>query len=561
MSSSKSYVSYLVRIFKAKGLETIVFSPGSRHAPLIMAFTAEPAIRCLKIPDERSAAYFALGIAQQTGKPVAIACTSGTATLNYAPAIAEAYYQKIPLLVLTGDRPPDLIDRGDGQVIRQNNIYANYIKKSYTFPSRGVTGAELREMEQIANEAWNISLYPEAGPVHINFPFPEPLYDFTYDTSRSIHLTEPAETLSLPDADQINTLSDAWNRSGKKMILTGLLPPNLRLEEQLALIAQDPSVTILTETISNLHIPGSIPSIDKVVSTITEKESGKFGPEILITFGGHIVSKMIKSYLRKNRPAEHWHISPSGEPMDTFFSLTRTVKTTPEFFFEHFLSKIKPGTGDYRHLWSQRYNRSEERHYLFLKEAPFSDLKVFDILFRMIPAGSAIHLANSTPVRYSQLYRMMKPYTFFSNRGVSGIDGCLSTAAGASFATRQDTWLLTGDLAFFYDKNGLWHDYLSPRLKIVIVNNGGGGIFRFIEGPDKTGYLDFFETPHRLTARHVAEMHGIRYLTADNETTLIEALNGMVPIEEPVILEVSTPREENGTILRNYFENLKKSTV
>ena len=557
MSSSKAYLSLLVRIFKEKGLETIIFSPGSRNAPLIMAFTAEPAIRCLKIPDERSAAYFALGMAQQTGKPTAIACTSGTAALNYAPAIAEAYYQKIPLLVLTADRTPKLIDQGDGQAIRQENLYANYIKHSYTFPSLVVSEKELQHIEHITNEAWNNSLYPEAGPVHINFPFPEPLYDFAYDTSRKVRLIQLKETTPIPDTDQTKVLAKQWNHSKRKMILTGLLPPNPNLEKQITELAQDPTVTVLTETTSNLYIPGAIPGIDKVVCTFSAKEAEIFKPDILLTMGGHIVSKMVKSFLRQHQPASHWHISPSGQHMDTFQCLTEVIPASPDAFLDGFLPLLQPGEGNYRSSWTERYNRSEERHHSFMKRVPFSDLKVFDMLFKTMPVGISVQLANSTPVRYSQLYRMKKWYVFYSNRGVSGIDGCISTAAGAAFATRHDTWLLTGDLAFFYDTNGLWHEYLDNHLKIVVINNGGGGIFRFIEGPDKTGHLDIFEAPHQLNARHAAGMFGIRYFEARDETSLTQAVNRLAYSRDTAILEVFTPREENGKILREYFNTLK----
>ena len=558
MISSKAYVGLLVRIFKEKGLETIVFSPGSRNAPLILAFTSEPAIRCLKVPDERSAAYFALGLAQQTHKPVALACTSGTAALNYGPAIAEAYYQKIPLVVLTADRPPEWVDQGDGQAIRQNHVYANYIKKSFTFPRQGATDKERLRITDIANEAYDISLYPEAGPVHINFPFPEPLYDFTYDPALSVHITRHVTAPAAPGEDQVQQLAEKWNHDTKKMILTGLLPPDNNLKKQLMTLSKDPSVILLTETTSNLNIPGSIHGIDKVVSTITEKEAKAFTPDILITAGGHIVSKMIKAYLRKHRPAEHWHISPSGQEMNTFQSLTRVIPSTPAVFFSRFLTGIHQRSGHFRDIWLQRDERSENRHKQFLGKAPFSDLKVFDILFREIPEDSMVQLANSTPVRYSQLYKINKRISFFSNRGVSGIDGCISTAAGAAYATQHKTYLLTGDIAFFYDRNGLWHEYVSPFFKIILINNGGGGIFRFIEGPDKTGHLDIFEAPHHLSARHVANLFGIQYFRADDETSLVRAINTLANYPETAILEIFTPREKNGIILREYFSNLKK---
>ena len=557
MNHAKAYLGLLARIFREKGLDTVVFSPGSRNAPLIMTFTAVAGIRCLSVADERSAAYFALGVALRTGRPVAVACTSGTAALNYAPAVAEAYYQQVPLLVLTADRPAEWIDQGDGQALRQDNLYANYIKRYFRYPQHADGPEDRRHIMLLANEALDASLYPEAGPVHINLPFTDPLYDFSPDLSTPVRITHTSPAPSLPEEEEIRSLAAIWNHSRKKMILTGLMPAGNGLDKILEPLADDPSVIFLTETTSNLHIQGAITDIDKVVSTFTKEEAATFAPDLLITAGGHIVSKMIKKFLRDHPPAEHWHLSPAATPMDTFQALTRVIPGTLATFFSRLTQHAVRGTGDHATRWQERDRRSGERHDTFLQKAPFTDLKAFDIIFRELPEGCTIHLANSTPVRYSQLYPLQKHFSFHSNRGVSGIDGCTSTAAGAALDAGDDTFLLTGDIAFFYDQNGLWHDHRSPRLKIIVINNGGGGIFRFIEGPDTTGHLDLFETPHHLTARHVAALHDIRYHEATDEASLTEKIRTISSTAGPVILEVFTPREKNGEVLREYFRKLK----
>ncbi len=560
MNPAKAYLGILARIFREKGLQTVVFSPGSRNAPLIRAFTAIPGLRILSVPDERSAAFFALGIALRTGRPTAIACTSGSAALNYAPAVAEAYYQHLPLLVLTADRPAEWIDQGDGQAIRQENLYANYIKKYFLYPQHVIGEDDVQYIMRLANEAFEESLLPEPGPVHINFPFTEPLYDFSPDLTTPVRIIRTTGKLPAPTATEVEELAHIWQESSKKMILTGQIPAGHAPESPLDVLAEDPSVILLTETTSNLHLESSIPGIDKVVGTVTEEEAELFAPDLLITVGGHIVSKMIKRFLRDHPPREHWHISPSGSRIDTFRSLTRTIKGNPEIFLQALaeVANVKHGKSEYALRWYERDRCSETRHAAFLKNVPFSDLKAFDIIFRGLPEESTLHLSNSTPVRYSQLYRMPKRFHFHCNRGVSGIDGCLSTAAGAALDAEEDTFLLTGDIAFFYDRNGLWHEHLSNKLKIILINNGGGGIFRFIEGPDTTGRLDLFETPHRLTARHVAALHDIPYLEANDEKTLSENLGTISTMPGPVILEVFTPREENGRILREYFGRLRE---
>jgi 2-succinyl-5-enolpyruvyl-6-hydroxy-3-cyclohexene-1-carboxylate synthase len=558
MNSAKAYLGLMARIFREKGLETVVFSPGSRNAPLIRTFTAVHGIRCLSLADERSAAHFALGIALTTGRPVAVACTSGTAALNYAPAIAEAFYQHLPLLVLTADRPAEWVDQGDGQAIRQENLYANYIKKYFRYPQHVTDEEDVKYIMHLANEAYESALLPEAGPVHINFPFTDPLYGFSPDLTTPPRIMQIVEKIPSPEETLVKTLAGRWNRAGKKMILTGMMPAGHGLAATLQPFAEDPSVIVLSETTSNLDAEGDIAGIDKVVSTFTEKEADAFAPDLLITAGGHVVSKMIKRFLRDHPPAEHWHISPSGTPMDTFHALTQVIRSTAETFFTHFIPLTDKGTGDYAARWQQRDQRSAGRHEAFLEKAPFSDLKAFDLILRELPGGITLHLANSTPVRYSQLFPVKKKFRYHSNRGVSGIDGCLSTAAGAALDNGEDTVLLTGDIAFFYDQNGLWHKHLSDKLKIIVINNGGGGIFRFIEGPDSTDDLDFFETPHNLTARHVAALYGISYLQAENEDSLKKGLHTLSSSHSPVILEIFTPREKNGEILREYFRYLKE---
>ncbi len=559
MKPTKAYLGLLARLWHAKGLDTVVISPGSRNAPLIQAFCSVAGIRCLSIPDERSAAYFALGLALRHGRPAAVVCTSGTAALNYAPAVAEAYYQEVPLLVLTADRPAEWIDKGDGQALPQERLYEPFVRKSFRYPQHITGRDDLQGMIALANEAYDATLVPAAGPVHVNFPFTEPLYDLKPDLDTPFRLTRPVPPPASPDPAMLAPLAREWHEAPSKMLLAGMMPPDPILEKHLSSPAQDPSVVLLTETTSNLYVEGAIPGIDKVVSTITEAEAEAFRPELLVTFGGHVVSKMIKRFLRDHPPQQHWHISPDGKYLDTFHALTRPVRATAAGFFGALLPRLRPQASSFAATWHERDRRSERRHRNFLSRAPFSDLTAFALILERLPEGSSLHLANSTPVRYSQLYRPAKRFRFFSNRGVSGIDGCTSTAAGAALDAMEDNYLITGDIAFFYDRNGLWHAHVSRRLKIILINNGGGGIFRFLDGPGQTGHLDLFETSHDLHAHHVARLYGLKYLDANDEESLGKNLDILVREDGPALLEVFTPRESNGEILKAYFENLKKT--
>ncbi|MEZ5197567.1 MAG: 2-succinyl-5-enolpyruvyl-6-hydroxy-3-cyclohexene-1-carboxylic-acid synthase [Bacteroidales bacterium] len=562
MTSDKKSVAVLAKIFVGKGLNDIVISPGSRNAPIIIAFAQHPLIKAIRIVDERSAAFFALGMAQQKKQTVAIACTSGTAALNYAPAIAEAYYQKVPLLVLTADRPEGMIDQGDGQTIRQKNVFANYIKKSFELPEELNTEDELMKAGAIINEAINLSMYPDCGPVHINLPFNEPIYNQVEDLSFDVSISGPEKiTLGFSDA-AIEDFAKRWNQYGKKLLIAGMMDHNPKLQRVLKKIANDPSVVMLTETTSNLKDDCSCPCIDKVVNTISDDEAEHFKPELLVTFGGPVISKMVKTFIRKNKPIEHWNIDPVDFNMNSYQCLTDGISMDPLSFFERLFPLVQPKESIYAEIWADRDQRSEIRHDDFLKKCDYSDLKVFETLLKNIPEGSDLQMGNSTPVRYVQLFKPVRKFSYYSNRGTSGIDGTVSTAAGACHSSKKPTTLIVGDLGFFYDSNALMNNYLHKNLRIIIINNSGGGIFRFIPGPDTTSQLeDFFEVNHKWKAEYIAKNFDVPYYYACNHKELEDALPHFYKPQKnnrPAILEIKTPNKKNAGILRGYFSFLKR---
>lgn len=562
MTSDKKNISLLTDIFIKKGLSDIVISPGSRNAPIILSFTNRPEIKALSIVDERSAAFFALGMAQQLGKTVAIACTSGSAALNYAPAIAEAYYQKIPLLILTADRPPELIENGDGQTIRQKNVFSNYIKASFELATDIDTEEQFAVAENLINQAIDATMWAEPGPVHINVPFREPLYNVV---DEQIHGTAKSFRKSLKSisADELRVFANKFNANKKVLIIAGQGKRDEESNHVLTKIAEFGQVAVLTETTSNLHSGQFIDCIDNVVSTIKDSEAGAFQPGLIISFGGQVVSKMVKSFLRKNPAAEHWHISPSGEKMDTYFCLTETIVQEPFQFFAKLSPFLESRNSDYTTIWENRKKLVTEKRAEYLKTIPYSDFQVFDFLLKNIPNSSNLHLGNSTPVRYSQLFGSSEKFDYFSNRGVSGIDGQVSTTAGAAYISSKTNTIVTGDLGFFYDSNALMNHYLTPNLKIIVVNNGGGGIFRFIDGPASTPQLEkFFEVKHNWKAEKIAECFGLNYFKSENLEQLKETLTEFYKQknERPSLLEIFTPAETNALVLKNYFKYLKSDS-
>lgn len=534
-------------------INTVVISPGSRNAPLIIGFTKSKKMKALSIVDERCAAFFALGIAQQTRTPVALLCTSGSALLNYYPAIAEAFYSNIPLIVISADRPTHLIDVGDGQTIRQENVFENHILYSGNLGSKN----DAKKIKKAIETAIH-----KKGPVHINIPFDEPLYELEEVDSNKVKVVENIKMSLLDETplavDELQKFANIWNDSTKKMVLIGEHFPEELLQTQLEHLVKDPSVLVLIENTANVSHQKFINSIDTLIFSLEKIELEEFQPEILITLGGLIVSKKIKQHLRKYQPKHHWHVD-AKRAFDTFQCLSHHFKISPQLFFSQFFFLTKPIESNYQNYWLQKKLFRLKKHQEFLDTCNFSDLKVFSIILPSLPINSQLQLSNSSVIRYSQLFNSNKTLRVFCNRGTSGIDGSTSTAIGAAFSVKEKTVFITGDVSFFYDNNALWNNYIPSNFRIIMINNGGGGIFRFLPGPKDSNALDFFETPHNLTAEYLCKMHSFDYFTAKNEVELTNQLSKFYEdSKQPRLLEIFTPREDNDKILKAYFNNLKE---
>ncbi len=576
----------VVQLFKAKNIKHIIISPGSRNAPLTIGFTNDPFFTCYSVVDERSAGFFALGIAQQLLQPTAVVCTSGSALLNYYPAISEAFYSDIPLIVLSADRPKHLVGIGDGQTINQKNVFVNHILHSASLKLDLKDELNLSEQEELPifknledklerflglqddiqsyneeeiNTAINLAVY-KSGPVHINVPFDEPLYELTEKLSvkPQVRAYEAKEKKKIEKVILEECLLD-WNESTRKMVLVGANPPRKLDPKWIEELSNDNSVIVFTETTSNIHNEEFFPSIDKIVSSLTDEELKKLQPDILITFGGLIISKRIKTFLRKHPPKHHWHIDKKTAN-DTFFVLDKHIEVTPNQFFSEFLPKITHVIkSDYLKTWRPIKFKRQLKHIEYLNQVEFSDLKAFEILTESLPQDTILQLGNSSTVRYMQLFDMDPTIEVFCNRGTSGIDGSTSTAVGCAVVNEKQTVFITGDLSFIYDSNGLWNNYIPNNFRIIIVNNQGGGIFRILPGHKNSENFDtYFETKHDLNGEHLAKMYGFEYQQASSEEELKTSLIDFYKESAgPKILEVFTPRTENDEILLNYFEFIK----
>jgi 2-succinyl-5-enolpyruvyl-6-hydroxy-3-cyclohexene-1-carboxylate synthase len=573
----------VVQHCKARGIKNIVISPGSRNAPLTLGFTGDPWFNCHSIVDERCAGFFALGMAQQLREGVAVVCTSGSALLNYYPAVAEAYYSNIPLVVISADRPLYKIDIGDGQTIRQDKVFQRHIgktallKQDVTHATEAIRASgtvlpeknsdllrlqdEIRDFnESCLSETLYIALH-KFTPVHLNVPLEEPLYQTRPPGEGDVALVIPS-VVHKESQENLEPYGILWKGASRKMVLVGAAYPGAIPQTLVDILAKDPATVVFTETTSNCHHPDFFQSIDSIIAPIENSPnrhqlSEKLQPEILLTMGGMVVSKKIKAFLRQFRPRHHWHVG-TNTAYNTYYALSHHFKMSASNFLRDFGTYMVQVNSEYRPFWTKVKNDFRMKRGRYLERIPFSDFLAFHDVISNIPHNYQVQLANSSTVRYTQLFDMHASLRVFCNRGTSGIDGSTSTAIGASLIDEHPTLLITGDLSLLYDSNGLWNSYIRPDFRIIVVNNGGGGIFRILPGHEETVTFEtFFETTHELDVSTLCRFHGITHYEAGDENTLKEQLSTFFNVSDiPQLLEIKTPRSLNNNILLAYFEFL-----
>jgi 2-succinyl-5-enolpyruvyl-6-hydroxy-3-cyclohexene-1-carboxylate synthase len=549
-----------VAICAKKGIQNAILSPGSRCAPLTLAFARHPEIHSRTISDERSAGFIALGMAQQLGQPVVLVCTSGSAALNYFPAVSEAFFQQIPLLILTADRPAEWIDQWDGQTIFQEEVYGKHVKKSFRFPDSFTQKDQVVHAGRIVNEAINLSKQFPAGPVHINIPLREPFYPtenekFEYpEIPREFTLVTSQSQLS---EESLKHIKNRLHEVKRLMIVPGQQKPNPQLQTLLDQLVKNKQVVVVADTISNLQGEHCISLHDHWLGD--EKLHAQLAPELVITFGKSLISKTLKQFLRKQK-ISHWHIQPDGHAKDTYQQLTRVLACSPMGFFSWLSQNLSTQESDFAQAWMSLEKKVQVALPEAFESVGFGEYPALHMLLKKIPPFSKIHLANSMAVRYVN-FLGKRNQEIICNRGTSGIDGSNSTAVGCTFTTKEPVTLITGDMAFFYDRNAFWHNYTMPNLRIVVLNNHAGGIFRLIDGPAKQPELEeFFETKQKLNASHLAVEFGFEYQLVKNQEELEKAMTSFYnPSLRPKILEIESSSPENAEILKQVKEKIKSS--
>jgi 2-succinyl-5-enolpyruvyl-6-hydroxy-3-cyclohexene-1-carboxylate synthase len=550
----------LVALCHQKGITNVILSPGSRCAPLTLAFARHPGINSRTISDERSAAFIALGMAQQLGKPVALVCTSGSAAMNYFPAIAEALFQQIPLLVITADRPPEWIDQYDGQTVFQAEIYGEHVKKSYRFPDSFESKDQVWHANRISNEAINLANQFPAGPVHLNIPLREPFYPkadeklIFPENLRNIEIYEPEITL-----ESLDFLKKEIESLRKILIIPGQQNRDIGIQAVLDQLSIEKNVVIATDTISNLQSESTISLHDHWLGNLELSES--LQPDLILTFGKSIISKSLKLFARKSNAA-HWHIQVDGKSKDTFQKLSKIIASSPISFLEWLLRNTSAQEKSFSERWNLLQAKTASSLASSLVKSKFGEYSALHIISKFIPEDSKIHVANSMAVRYMNFLGKWNQ-EIFCNRGTSGIDGSNSTAVGCALVSDQFITLITGDLAFFYDRNAFWHNYPLSNLRIILLNNHAGGIFRLIEGPSSQPELEeFFETKQVLNGNNLAAEFGFEYNLVTTKPNLEASLKDFYS-ESPVpkLLEIESNSEENSRILEEVKEIIKSELL
>lgn len=559
-TTDKYSCQVLADLLVAHGVEHVVLSPGSRDLPLMLAVHRNPRLQSTVVVDERVAAFVALGMASVSGKPTAVVCTSGTAILDYAPAVAEAYYKHIPMAVISADRPYHWIDQDDSQTIRQFGVLEHIVKRSCDIPDARESGLDRWYAGRMINDALIEMQRGCPGPVHINIQLTEPLNGQTEkDAASASRFIRYGAVQSMMMPGCINEYAEKVRHTPKVMIVAGFMSSKLASEVTscLRVLERLPNVVILTESISNLKLSGAVQCIDMAVSGIPESGKSDYAPDLLITVGGALVSRFVKQFLRANAPTEHWHIGHTRVLVDCMQAMTMHVDMSPDVFFSSLAGVLKPEDAShkgYASMWRDIYAARLKWRDDFLSRCGWCDLEAFSQILPNIPGEYNLQLSNGTPIRYAQLMADMTHVNSVDcNRGVSGIDGSTSTAVGASMLYDGPTLLITGDMSAQYDVGALSLKQVPGRFRMIVINNGGGGIFRFIGATSAVDEREQFfgEEVVNLPVQQLAEAYGFAYFTAGDASQLRRVLPLFFASDGKSILEIrNLPQDQSAFQLR-----------
>lgn len=552
MFCNKNNVNILTSLLVAFGVRHAVVCPGSRNAPIVHNMNECPDISCHAVTDERSAGFYALGIALQTQQPVVVCVTSGSALLGVMPAVAEAYYQHVPLVVVSADRPQQWIGQQDGQTLPQPGVLAPFVAKSVSLPEVVDNDVQLWwYCNRLVNEALLSASDGLSLPVHINVPISEPLFGFDTQqlpTERQIVMARPTS-----DYDVLHQeLVDGLFAAERPMIVFGQTRDHSF--EGIGVDNLFSHVIVLHESLSPFP---NVSHFDEVLYSHPSFPT----PDFIIFLGGTVVSKRLRQFLRSAVGAQSWYVGPQTSVTDTWMNLRGMVVGDAEFVLQALNQRMAfkriPGS-NYRRQWLRELVVAA--HHAERYEPPFSQMaavRIFEQQITMFSPLPKVHYANSTAIRLANIYAH---HYVYCNRGVNGIEGSLSTAAGFSLTTSEKVFCVTGDLSFFYDQNALWNQNLHGNLRILLLNNGGGGIFNLLSGLEQSAARDSFVAAHHsVTAQGICMQNEVDYRQATDMRQLIDGIAWLVheESEHPLLLEVLTDVSADEAAFRQYYSLLR----
>lgn len=553
MYSNNKLVLHLLSLIKQNGIKHIVICPGSRHYPIIRSLESDGCFELYSIVDERSAAFFALGLIQKYQEPVAICCTSGTSAINFGSAVVEAYYQKLPLLLITADRLPELLNQKEEQMFKQDTVYEGFIKY------RG----QLNEVKSATDEWYNNRIINEAfialnsfdnGPVHLNVPIEN-------------HHLDSFETLELPVVRRItqisgDTLDDHITelisalKNKKVIILWGQNSSNnMQLLKYLNLFCHSFNCVILSDRLGNCRHSMCIENALPLFYAMTYKEKLDLKPDIVISlFGNYVFNSEIKNYLKNfGNEFQHWDIGNSNV-CDPFKKLTKIFSMGEEYFFRKISENLTEiNNTQYFDSWNSIKLRIKEPN------LDYGEFYAVGELIHKLPKNSSLVIANSLPIRMSHFFELDNSIKVFCNRGVNGIDGCMSSAVGYASSGEELVYLIIGDLTFFYDMNALWNRYLSKKLRIILLNNEGGGVMHLplnkVSSDDISKHVS---AGHATSAKGWTESLKITYLSATNKEECDQNIQRLIDVDAqgPLLLEIFSKKENDVLSFKNHISSL-----
>ena len=565
MYSSLKNVQILVALLKKYGVKHIVISAGTRHTPLVCSVEHDSFFKTYSIVDERSASFFAIGLIEKLREPVAVCCTSGTAAANYVSAANEAFCQQLPLLLLTADRNPYYMFQQEELMIPQENLYSSVCKKV-------VTLGHVRDEKdfwysaRICNEALLELTQGECGPVHINFvvendyPIKQGIVDFKEETLPDV---KKIERLTLEDSD------DEWKKWAEKLKKSRVLivygQKGVLTDKEKKTIddfTEKYNCVISKDLIANLHVKYAI-STYALGRSLNYSELKELSPDIIITMNANSISEIKGRMIDFKTSFEHWHVSGKGNISDPFKCLSNVIACSPQTFFRRFSELVDNNEikHSYYNQWNDAYERIGEKGCLNNEVIPYSSMYAIQQYLKKIPDYSLLHIANSNSIRMASYFDVKEHVEVYDNRGAHGIDGSMSAFIGQAYINENLSFLVIGDLSFFYDMNALWNQYVGNNIRILLCNNFGGAIFHTYPNTENVPTLDeHLGAAHQTNAKEWVLSRGFKYLSATNKEELDLAMNELMveKSEQPIILEVFTDKEMDAKRISDIMKRYQK---